>query len=101
MNPAQAIQAAQDLARRFNDDGMVCSAFERRRLFRKFLRKRNPLPEECLDRADWLAAEREARPVGAIGFTISQPATSNPPSVQRNSRLEARLSRQPGWLFSM
>lgn len=73
MNPAQAIQSAQNLSRRFNDDEMVFRAFQRRRLFRKFLHRSNPLPEECLDHADWLAAERAARPVRAIGFTISQP----------------------------
>jgi len=70
MNSAQQ---AQTLARQFNDDETVWRAFERRRLIRRFLRSRSPLPDGCLDRADWLAAERDARPVRAIGFTVSKP----------------------------
>jgi hypothetical protein len=73
MNPTQAIEAAQALAQRANDDAAVWRAFERRRLQRTFLRKVCPLPDECLDHADRIAAELEARPLRAIGFTISKP----------------------------
>jgi hypothetical protein len=73
MNPTQAIQAAQAFARCFNDDEAVRRAFERRRKLRRLLRRASPLPDECLDHADWLAAEREARPVHG-GFFHRGPA---------------------------
>ena len=59
----------QALAQQFNDDEAVWRAFESRRLIRRFLRKPLPIPEECLDHADWLEAGR-TRPVRAIGTTF-------------------------------
>ena len=64
---------AQAFARQFNDEEAVWRAFENLRLIRLLLGVRHPLPEECLDRADWLEAERQARPVRAIGIAVPQP----------------------------
>ena len=58
----------QDLARQFNDDEAVWTAFERRRWLRMLLGSPLPDSEKSLDALDWIAAERQARPVRAIGF---------------------------------
>jgi hypothetical protein len=60
----------QELARKFNEDEAVWRAFERSRLERPLFSKNCPLSEECLDALDWAAAEREARPVHAIGILV-------------------------------
>jgi hypothetical protein len=64
--------------RQFNEDEAVWRCFARRRAQRKRLKRllpspepHAPLTEEQLDQLDWLAAEREARPVRAIGIWIS------------------------------
>jgi len=64
----KAMVEAQELARRFNEDGAVWRAFEKKRALRKLLGSNTPLPEEILDDLDWQAAERECRAVRAIGF---------------------------------
>ena len=68
----------QENVRRFNENEAVWRCFVKKRARRKrlqrLLRLLNsppPLTEEELDRLDWLAAEREARPVRAIGIWIS------------------------------
>ena len=67
----------QENVRRFNEDEAVWRCFARKRACRKLLRRLlqllgspSPLTEEELDRIDWLAAEREARPSRAIGTWI-------------------------------
>jgi len=67
----------QERVRQFNNDEAVWRCFEKKRALRKqllsLLRSLNSpseLTEEELDRLDWLAAEREARPVRAIGTWI-------------------------------
>ena len=64
--------------RRFNEDEAVWRCFARKRARRKRLQRLlrsldSPpaLTDEELDRLDWFAAEREARPVRAIGIWIS------------------------------
>ena len=64
--------------RRFNEDEAVWHCFAKKRKRRKrLLRLLNlldpqpPLTEKQLDDLDWLAAEREARPIRAIGTWIA------------------------------
>lgn len=64
MDPARQ----QNLARQFNDDEAVWAAFESRRWLRTILGIPFPASEKSLDALDWIEAEREARPVRAIGF---------------------------------
>jgi len=59
---------SQDLARKFNEDEAVWRAFDRRRSLRSLLGSVLPFPDE--DLADWFAAEREARPVRAVGIPV-------------------------------
>lgn len=58
----------QELARRFNEDEAVWRCYEHKRALRRLLGSRSSLPEDVLDDLDWQAAERECRPVRAIGF---------------------------------
>lgn len=57
---------SQELARKFNEDEAVWRAFDRRRSLRSLLGSTPCVPNE--DLSDWLAAEREARPVRAVGI---------------------------------
>jgi hypothetical protein len=73
----------QNRVRQFNDDEAVWRCFEEKRAPRKelieLLRSLTSPPaftEDELDRLDWLAAEREARPIRAIGIVISNRQTS-------------------------
>ena len=59
---------SQDLARKFNEDEAVWRAFDRRHSIRFLLGSVLPFLDE--DLADWLAAEREARPVRAVGIPV-------------------------------
>ena len=68
----------QENVRRFNEDEAVWRCFARKRKRRKRLQRllrlvdaESPLTEKQLDDLDWLAAEREARPVRAIGIWIA------------------------------
>lgn len=67
----------QENVRRFNEDEAVWRCFARKRARRKLLRLLGPLDslapltKKQLDDLDWLAAEREARPVRVIGTWIS------------------------------
>jgi hypothetical protein len=68
----------QENVRRFNDDEAVWRCFARKRKRRKRLQQllrlfdaQSPLTEKQLDDLDWIAAEREARPVRAIGTWIA------------------------------
>lgn len=59
---------SQELARRFNEEEAVWRAFDRRRSLRSLLG--SVLSVSHQDLADWLAAEREARPVRAVGILV-------------------------------
>jgi hypothetical protein len=68
----------QENVRQFNDDETVWRCFVKKRARRKrrqrllhSLESRPPLTEEQLDQLDWFAAEREARPIRAIGTWIT------------------------------
>ncbi len=68
----------QENVRRFNEDEAVWRCFARKRKRRKRLLRllrlldpQPPLTDKQLDDLDWLAAEREARPVRAIGKWIA------------------------------
>ncbi len=61
----------QDLTQKFNDDEAVWRAFERRRRIRILLGPSFPNSEKSLDALDWIEAEREGRPVRAIGFSLT------------------------------
>jgi hypothetical protein len=63
----KAINEAQELARRFNEDEAVWRSYEHKRALRKLPGSRSPLPKEVLDDLDWQAAERECRQVRAVG----------------------------------
>ena len=58
----------QELARRFNEDEAVWRGYEHKRALRRLLGSRSPLPDDVLDELDWQEAERECRPVRAVGF---------------------------------
>lgn len=68
----------QENVRRFNEDEAVWRCFKRKRALRKRLLRllgslasQPPLTKKQLDDLDWLAAERETRPVRAIGIWIA------------------------------
>ena len=67
----------QENVRRFNEDETVWRCYVKKRARRKRLQKllrsldlEPACTEEELDQRDWIAAEREARPVRAIGRWI-------------------------------
>lgn len=60
---------AQEIARRNNEDAAVFTAYERRRQRRRAA-KGGGRTSKRLDDLDWQAAEREARPVRAVGFFL-------------------------------
>jgi hypothetical protein len=65
------IHDPQELARRFNEDEAVWRSYQKKRKERRRRFKlRSRLGEKLLDHLDWLAAERETRPVRAIGKWI-------------------------------
>ena len=68
--PPQSLIAAQELARRNNENTAVQHAYRRKRSQRRRLKAKSPLPERTLDALDWQAAERETRPVRAVGFFL-------------------------------
>jgi len=68
----------QENVRQFNEDEAVWRCFVQKRARRErllpllqLLDSPPALTEEELDRLDWLAAEREARPIRAIGMWIA------------------------------
>ena len=63
---------AQELARRNNENAAVFVAYERRRRLRRLAGKKAKRTSKKLDELDWQAAEREARPVRAVGFFLSR-----------------------------
>jgi hypothetical protein len=62
---------SQELACRFNEDEAVWKEYEYlRRLHRRF-RLSTAIPNDLLDRIDWLTAERKHRVVRCIGRALS------------------------------
>jgi hypothetical protein len=73
----------QENVRQFNEDEAVWRCFVRKRARRKRLHRLlrlldspPPLTEEQFDQLDWLAAEREARPIRAIGQVVPDSQTN-------------------------
>ena len=64
--------SAQELARRNNESVAVHAAYEKRRKQRRLLGKKTKRSAKELDGLDWQAAEREARPVRAVGFFLTR-----------------------------
>ena len=65
------IHDPQELARQFNEDEAVWQCYqEKRKKRRRRFRLCSRRGEKLLDQLDWLAAERETRPVRAIGEWI-------------------------------
>ncbi len=62
---------AQQIARRNNENASVFAAYERRRQRRR-AGKKGKRTCKRLDDLDWQAAEREVRPVRAVGFFLSK-----------------------------
>jgi hypothetical protein len=65
--PATETYDPQELARRFNEDEAVWKSFASKKQLRALLGPRFPLTDEEADKLDWLAAERENRPLSCIG----------------------------------
>ena len=62
---------AQELARQFNEDETVWHCYQRKRTARKGrFGLRSRFGEKLVDELDYIAAERETRPVHAIGAWI-------------------------------
>jgi len=62
---------AQELARQFNEDEAVHRCYQQKpRARKRQFRLRSRFGEKLLDQLDYIAAEREARPVHAIGAWI-------------------------------
>lgn len=68
--PLQPLLAAQELARRNNENQAVHRAYRLKRQQRRRLKAKSPLPAKTLAALDRQAAEREARPVRAVGFFL-------------------------------
>jgi transposase len=64
--------SAQEMARRNNENGAVYAAYQRRCRRRKLAGKKTKCTAKELDDLDWQAAEREARPVRAVGFFLAR-----------------------------
>lgn len=66
--------SAQEMARRNNENVAVFAAYQRRRRLRRFALagKKTKRTTKELDDLDWQAAEREARPVRAVGFFLAR-----------------------------
>jgi hypothetical protein len=65
------IHDPQELSRRFNEDEAVWRCYqEKRKARRRRFKLGSRRGEKLLDQLDWLAAERETRPVRAIGKWI-------------------------------
>ncbi len=62
-----AMNEAQERARRFNEDEAVWRCYEHKRELRRLLGSRTPLPEDILDQLDWQEAEWECREARAVG----------------------------------
>jgi len=78
----------QELARRFNEDEAVWRRYRQKRDLRRFRGGSSPLPEEVLDRLDWLEAEQECRERRYVGKSIEE-------AVQPNHSQAALQSMNP------
>ena len=67
--------SAQEMARRNNENQAVRRvALRRRRLRLKVADKTWKLSKKASERLDWQQAERDTRPIRAIGFFLPSPA---------------------------
>ena len=65
------IHDSQELARQFNEAEAIWRCYQAKRTERRHrFRLRSRRGEKLLDQLDWLATEREMRPVRAIGKWI-------------------------------
>ncbi len=64
--------SAQEMARRNNENMAVFAAYQRRRRLRRLAGKKTKRTTKQLDDLDWQAAEREARPVRAVGSFLDR-----------------------------
>jgi len=71
-SPMNLLFSAQEMARRNNENLAVYAAFQRRRRLRKLAGKKTKRTAKELDDLDWQAAEREARPIRAVGFFLAR-----------------------------
>lgn len=63
----------QEMAREYNDDEAIWRCYERKRKLRlPFAHLLSGKAKNILDQRDWLAADREARPVRVIGKWIDR-----------------------------
>lgn len=58
---------SQELVNRFNEDEAVWRRYEQKRDLRRLRGASSPLPEDVLDRLDWLEAERGCRERPYVG----------------------------------
>ena len=70
--PHPSLVAAQELARLNNENAAVHRAYRKRRQMGRRLKAKSPLRKKTLDVLDWQAAEREARPIRAVGFFLPE-----------------------------
>lgn len=69
--PPHPLLAAQELARWNNENQAVHRAYRvKRQHRRRLLKAKSLLPEKTLAALDRQAAEREARPIRAVGFFL-------------------------------
>jgi hypothetical protein len=70
---SDAVHFAQEPVRKNNESAAIHRAYLRRRSRRKSalkLPKPAKLPRKILDALDWMKAQREARPIRAVGFFL-------------------------------
>lgn len=68
------IPDSHEIARRFNEDESTWLRFQQKRLRRRLSEANSSLPENILDRLDWMEAERETQVTWAIAQTDRLPA---------------------------
>ncbi len=61
----------QKFVHMFNEDEAIWRSYEQKCLMRRLVNPLSPLPVDLLDAIDWLEAERETRPMRAIGTQSS------------------------------
>lgn len=68
--PYNPLATAQELARLNNENAAVHRVYREKRRLRRRFKATSPLPEKTLAALDRQAAERETRPVRAVGFFL-------------------------------
>ena len=80
LTPHNLLAAAQELARRNNENAAVHRVFRVKLLQRRRLKKKSPLPKQTLDAIDWQVAKRETLPTRTVGFFVTQKPEATEPS---------------------